>query len=102
MAKEKTDYTAESNMVMRRWQKYKDDAEQNFEAAQKGLHTFFEKALQNDNVRQKIKQDLEDVRRSNRKLNIDNESGYNLSKDDYDPIVDGGDYSASWNEDESK
>jgi hypothetical protein len=104
MAKDsEEDYSAKANSTIRRWQKYKDDAEQNFESARQGLYTFFEKAVSNDKIRQKLEAELKEVRRSGGKLGVKNESGYNLVKDDYDPLVDGGDFtsdSETWKDDE--
>lgn len=104
MAREnKEDFTAESSATIRRWQKYKDDAEQDYESARQGLYAFFEKAVSNDKIRQKLEAELKEVRRSGGKLGVKNESGYNLVKDDYDPLVDGGDFTSdsdSWKDDE--
>lgn len=104
MAKEgKQDYAAESSSTIRRWQKYKDDAEQNYESARQGLYTFFEKAVSNDKIRMKLEAELKEVRRSGSRLSVNNESGYNLVKDDYDPIVDGGEFNSDpteWKDDE--
>jgi len=104
MAKDgKEDYSAEANSTIRRWQKYKDDAEQDYESARQGLYTFFEKAVSNDKIRMKLEAELKEVRRSGGRLGVNNESGYNLVKDDYDPLVDGGDFtsdSETWKDDE--
>lgn len=99
MRNNKDEFTAEANATIRRWQKIREKDEQDYESARQGLYTFFEKALTNEKVRQKIEGELREVRRTGGgKLGLSNEAGYNLVKDDYDPLVDGGDYTRSWKE----
>lgn len=90
---EKDNYKTETNSTIRRWQKYREDDEQNYEAARQGIYTFFEKALSNEKIRENLSQELKEIRRAGPRHSWKNESGYNMIKDDYDPVVDGGDFS---------
>lgn len=95
------DYSTEANATIRKWQRIREKDEQDYESARKGLYAFFEKAVSNDKVRQRLDYELRESRRRGGSLPVNNESGYNLVKDDYDPIVDGGEYNTDkWREDD--
>jgi len=84
------EFSAENDRVMRDWQRHKDKIETNYRAAEEGLRTLFKTALGNEKIRNSIQAELREVRHSGKSANYDSEAGYNIIKNDYDPLVDGG------------
>lgn len=82
------DHSAQSSATIRKWEKYRRNDEESYERARKSIQAFFKEALSQDAVRMRIKQDLDERGKETSRFRGD-ESGYNLVRDDYDPLVDG-------------
>ena len=81
----------EDAAVIREWEKDKEKRKLEHEAGAAGMNKFLEKFLQNDKVRLSVKEGLRQARDNNpiTRYNISDEAGFNVFKDDNDPLIKG-------------